>query len=83
MAGDRFKVVNPWKHKSNYALLDIQGRIVQSGELRNGAQIVEVPGLTSGVYLFELRSESGRLTKKASDPMILYPRSLKIRLRCS
>ena len=58
-AGDRFQIIyhNPLNESVSYSLVDLAGRVVRSGTQRAQglSQLqVEVSGLKSGMYLFEL-----------------------------
>jgi hypothetical protein len=50
--------------KHSYALLDIQGRTVKSGELLPGNASISTSGLSPGMYLLHLSSRNGSIVKK-------------------
>jgi len=49
---------------ANYELRDMQGRLIQSGEILAGSQEVVSEGLKAGVYLFQLTDSTNSRTER-------------------
>jgi hypothetical protein len=50
---------------ANYRIVDINGRLVESGSFDQNAQIgINVSAYTNGVYLFEVTTDLGKITKR-------------------
>lgn len=57
------KDVNKLGDNVEYSIIDCSGRIVKYGNIKSEEQI-EISALNNGIYMFQLKAESGTITKK-------------------
>ena len=57
-------VIITLQDNANYSLLDINGRQVKEGELRVGDNVLNLSGISNGLYVLKLKTDDNVLIKK-------------------
>lgn len=57
-------LVPDFSGKETFRLIDLNGQVIQSGTLRSDNSQIGTEGLSSGVYLFEVQTRTGRTAEK-------------------
>ena len=50
--------------KSNYSIFDIYGKLVKTGEVKQGENKLDVMNYQTGIYFLQIKNDLGYITKK-------------------